>query len=372
MLLALFPALPPAQEGDDASLRAIQEEIERLRGELARFDDREAGIVATLERLSLERLLLEEQVRALELERVATERRVGEARVRADRLEARMRQERVYLAAALRQAYKLGRLREFRLLLQVRSPEDLARAHRYIAAWTRADADRLDRFRRTSAALEAEEASLARRLEELARIRQEGDERREELEHNRVAQERALQRLEREREAGREAVVELEESAARLEALIASFPDGTQRRIDGRWIDLYTLRGHLPWPAKGEVVVPYGDIRHPRFQTVIPHPGIDVALPEGTPVFPIFGGRVVYADWFRGYGNTVIVDHGGATLSVYAHLRVPAVAVGDWVDPETTLGPSGATGSLRGPTLYLEIRHRGETEDPLDWLRPVP
>ena len=137
-------------------------------------------------------------------------------------------------------------------------------------------------------------------------------------------------------------------------------------------MDLYRFRGHLPWPVGGSVKVPFGDIRDRRFGTSIPHPGIDIAVPEGTPVQAIFGGWVVFADWFRGYGNTVMVDHGGGVLSVYAHLRSLGVKTGERVDPSTRVGVSGSTGSLGGPVLYLEIREGGEAVDPRRWLAPAP
>ena len=373
-LVIVFVGLRPsvAQESEDASLLAIREEVERLRAELGGFDERESGILARLERLSLERLLREEEIRGLGLERRRTERQAGAARRRAAQLRDRLEEQKAYLASALRQAYKLGRLREYRLMLEIRSPEDFGRAFRYISDWSHADADRIAAFRRTHAELASEEATLAARLEELDRIGAAQGLRREELERNRGSHREALRQVEDERDAGRQAVKELEEAAGRLEALLASLPEGDRQPIDGRLVDLSRLRGHLPWPAEGKVLVPYGDIRHPRFQTLTPHPGIDLEVAEGTPVHPIFGGRVAYSAWFRGYGNTVIVDHGGDTLSVYAHLRAPAVEVGQRVDPAVSLGPSGSTGSLRGPTLYLEIRHRGRTVDPAKWLRPLP
>ena len=364
--------LPAARSQGDGSVEAIRQEVERLRGELARFDLQESGIVGGLERLSLERLILEEEIRGLGAEKARTEAGAEAARLRLGILEERLHQGRAYLAASLREAYKLGSLRHFRMLLEVEDPDAFARAWRYIAKWSRNDAERVEAFRRDVESLELERLRLQERLAELERIGRDGNARREDLERNRVEQMQALRRLERERTAGEEAVKELEEAAGRLQALVTALPPGQRPPVDGRLIDLEGLKGHLPWPASGRVSVPFGDIRHPRFRTLTPHPGVDLAVPEGTPVKSIFGGQVVYADWFRGYGITVIVDHGEGTYSVYAHLRSIAVQLGDHVDPAVTLGASGSTGSLRGPGLYLEIRHDGAPEDPMQWLRPQP
>ena len=373
LALLLLPTIAAApQEPDDPSLSAIREEVSRLRRDLARFDDRRAGIIGTLERLSMERLLLEEELRALDLGRARAERQVDASRERSRRLAQRLEEQRVNLGAALREAYKMGRLRQYRLALQVSDPQEFGRAYRYISAWSRADAQRIESFRRTAAALEKEQQRLAERLTELARNREAREARRSGLERNRAERDVELRRVEEEREVGLQAFKELEEAAGRLESLVASMREGARPFIDGRVVDLVALRGHLPWPVAGPVTVPFGTVEHPRFRTLTPHPGIDLGVPEGTPVHPIFGGRVVYADWFRGYGNTVIVDHGGDIVSIYAHLRTVEVAVGEEVAPNVSLGPSGSTGSLRGPGLYLEIRRAGEPQDPRAWLRPTP
>jgi len=359
-------AAPP----DDPAIEVLRQEEARLRRELRRFETEEAGILGTLERLSLERLLLEQELRRLTAERRLTTAAIAAAGAHADELAARIEARKASLAIALREAYKLGRLREVRLLLTIRDPAELGHAARYLAEWSRADAARVQEFRSDAAALEAERTELAARHQDLARLGREATQREVTLDRNRDEQQVALRRLEGEREAGRESLKEIEEASGRLQALLASLPPGERVTVDGGLIDLRTLRGHLPWPVPGPVVVPFGDQRHPRFRTVTPHPGIDLEAPEGSEIRPVFGGRVVYADWFRGYGNTVIVDHGDGLLSIYAHLRELSQPVGAKVDPATVLGLSGSTGSLLGPRLYLEIREQGRPIDPLQWLHP--
>jgi murein hydrolase activator len=360
-----------ADPGQDGTLEAIAQEIDRLRGELERFDEEESGILGSLERLSVERLLLEEQVRGLSLERQRAQAAVERSQARSLELEGRLDESRLYLGATLREAYKLGRLRHVRLLLEVQDAREFGRAYRYLSDWSRADSRRVEGFLGDVRALDATRRTLANRLHELDRLTVEGGERRRALETNREIYVAALERLGEEREVGEQAKMELEESAGRLESLVRSLPGGGDVPIDGRLVDLVRFRGHLPWPASGRVVVPFGDRKHPRFGTVVPHRGIEIEVPEGTEVRPIFGGQVSFADWFRGYGNTVVVDHGGGVLSVYAHLRQVEVEVGQHVDPSARLGASGSTGLLEGPSLYLEIRQGGQAVDPLEWLSPV-
>jgi septal ring factor EnvC (AmiA/AmiB activator) len=143
---------------------------------------------------------------------------------------------------------------------------------------------------------------------------------------------------------------------------------GGQRAPADVRLDVKRFRGLLPMPAAGDVAVPFGDRRDPRFGTVLPHHGWDVAAGFGEPVFAVFDGRVVWAAWFRGYGLMVVLDHGGGVHSVYGHLSVIAVAQGDDVAKGQPLGRVGDTGPLGGASLYFEMREAGRATDPAAWI----
>jgi murein DD-endopeptidase MepM/ murein hydrolase activator NlpD len=129
------------------------------------------------------------------------------------------------------------------------------------------------------------------------------------------------------------------------------------------------FRGLLDWPAEGSVTAGFGPMVHPRFKTTVPHPGLDIDAPEGSPFRAVFDGKVAYAAALHGYGLTVVVDHGQGVASVYAHAGVLEVAVGDAVARGQELGRVGDSGSLRGPYLYFELREGGKPCDPRGWLR---
>jgi len=129
------------------------------------------------------------------------------------------------------------------------------------------------------------------------------------------------------------------------------------------------FRGLLEWPARGRVAIPFGNVRHPRFGTEVPHPGVEIAAPEGQAVRAVFNGRVVYADWFRGYGQMVVIDHGDGYLSIYGHVDERLVSAGQMVRQGERIAHCGSGGSFEIPGLYFEIRHDGKPVDPAAWLR---
>lgn len=129
-------------------------------------------------------------------------------------------------------------------------------------------------------------------------------------------------------------------------------------------------KGQLPFPASGLVEVGFGKVVNPRFNTVTVQKGIDIRAPEGSRVFCVAEGTVVYSGWLKGYGNMVIVDHGSGYHSLYAHLQSRLVDVDNELEEGEELGSVGDTGSLKGAYLYFEIRKGGEAIDPLPWLQP--
>ena len=141
---------------------------------------------------------------------------------------------------------------------------------------------------------------------------------------------------------------------------------------DGAALGLGRERGQLPWPAEGRVVGEFGPQTHPRFGTETLRSGIDIEAPEGTAIRAVAAGTVAYRGWLKGYGNLVVLDHGDGYHTLYAHAAQVLVDEGDQVKGGALIGRVGETGSVEGPRLYFEVRHRGRAEDPELWLRRRP
>jgi septal ring factor EnvC (AmiA/AmiB activator) len=128
-------------------------------------------------------------------------------------------------------------------------------------------------------------------------------------------------------------------------------------------------RGKVPRPIPGKVRQSFGRQVDPEFNTVTRRTGIEIAAERGTPVRAIAPGRVIFADWFRGYGQMAIVDHGGGSVSVSGFLDELKVAPGDAVSESQVIGTVGETGSFAGPGLYFELRQNGQPVDPEAWFQ---
>ena len=127
-------------------------------------------------------------------------------------------------------------------------------------------------------------------------------------------------------------------------------------------------RGRLPWPTNGEVVTRFGAQRHPQFGTVVFRRGIEIQARPGEEIRAVDDGVVKFADWYKGYGKLVIIEHPSGFYSLYGHLSRLDMNKENRVQRGQGVGLVGDTGSSRGAKLYFEIRANGEAQDPLLWL----
>nr|WP_306432270.1 M23 family metallopeptidase [Wansuia hejianensis] len=129
--------------------------------------------------------------------------------------------------------------------------------------------------------------------------------------------------------------------------------------------------GKMSWPVPGysRISSYFGYRIHPIFNTKKLHTGIDIPAPTGTPISAASEGVVIYTGWLGGYGNTVMVDHGGGIVTLYAHNSSVTVSNGQTVQRGQTVARAGSTGNSTGPHCHFEVRRNGGYVDPLPWVK---
>jgi septal ring factor EnvC (AmiA/AmiB activator) len=127
-----------------------------------------------------------------------------------------------------------------------------------------------------------------------------------------------------------------------------------------------TLKGKLPWPTAGHIA----SVQTPESTTVSAKKerGIFISAPEGTPIKPVYYGQVIFADWLKGFGLLMIVDHGDGYMSLYGHNQVLYKNIGDRVDPNEPISLVGKSGGNQNSGLYFEIRHNGSPISAATWI----
>jgi len=129
-----------------------------------------------------------------------------------------------------------------------------------------------------------------------------------------------------------------------------------------------TAPGMLSWPVSGTITSPFGYRNNPFGGGMEFHQGLDIAAPMGTTVKAAAGGTVISAGWYGGYGNYILIDHGGGMATGYGHLSQIFVSSGQQVGKEQPIGAVGSTGMSTGPHLHFEVRINGKPTDPAAYL----
>lgn len=349
----------------DPRLRAMRSEIERLRRDLELLASQEEGVLGEIERLGAESRLrrAEAEEAGARLQRLQDE--IGTREHAIGSLEARQGDRRSYLSFRLREMYKQGPGRDVRLAMGGDDVEGYLGGLRYAAYLSGRDHRILHEFRNDRDRLIQERSTLVEERSRVLVVRRQAESAGLALERARSRRSRVLASLRDDREVRNAALGELEGASRTLGALVDGRSAGDERAV----LDIRRFRGVLDLPVDASIDEPFGKIVHPRFKTVVPHPGLDLGATEGVPFRAVFDGRVIYASWLRGYGLTAIVDHGGDILSVYAHASVLTVEEGEAVLRGQAIGRVGETGSLKGPYLYFELRDGGKPVDPEPWFR---
>jgi septal ring factor EnvC (AmiA/AmiB activator) len=359
------------RQEEEGRLQRVREEIEALRQRLLEGESSAGSVLDSMEELDLRMALLRRESESLRGDIRLTAEGERSARREADSIEARLEKSEAGLRDYLRETYKIGPTRYLRVVTAASSPTQVAAGYRAIEAMNLGEAGRIEAYRADRDKLEAILAELGARRERLQGLQITLDDKTRELREVREQKGAVLSGLQREHASQRALLADLIRVEGEIRALLERLAQpGPAEPVPSLGFARY--RGTLDWPAKGRLSVPFGNVRHPKFSTEVPHPGVDIAASPGQDVRAVFKGRVIFSDWFKGYGQMVVIDHGDSYLSIYGHVDERLVQAGQVVDRGEVIARSGQEGSFDEPGLYFEIRHDGKPEDPARWLRGAP
>ena len=255
-----------------------------------------------------------------------------------------------------------------RVALSGSDPDALGRSLQYVGYVSQAAAELLAGYRAAAGELERLAREAAGREAALHAVEQAARGEREKILKERRSRQRVLARVAREIRSDRRQIGALRADETRLARLVERIVRIVERVPEpgGAGAPFSRLRGSLRLPVRGELTGRFGA---PRGAAGIEAKGVFIRAPEGQPVRSVAGGQVVYAEWMRGFGNLLIVDHGESYLSIYANNEALLKQVGDIVGTGETIATTGSSGGSEQSGLYFELRHLGRAFDPLRWVK---
>jgi len=388
ILFLIFTTLLTGQRSTsdfDQELQAQSKAIQALRDEInatkkrlqsqARKEKSAARRVSSLaEQISLMERLLEEmnkEERLLLADIARTKKRISESERSLDTLRARYGRRVVRM-------YKRGTLSDLEKIFSSTSWRQAVYRAKYLQIISEIDTKTAHTIESLLVEIGQQKLSLEATLRKKRRLKREREATLAELRRSKRKKQHELAKI---RQSKKELTIYLSEKQAgikQLEAIIKKIQEEKARaeraeRIRRQQMALNTkefskLKGQLAWPAQGRVITKFGRQWNPKLKTTTENPGIDIKGKPGSPIYAVLGGVVTTITFIRGYGTTIIIDHGGGFYTVYSHVTKVAASVDSEVQAGDIIAYMGDSGSINGAQLHFEIWGRGQKLDPQKWL----
>ena len=350
-------------------LNRINGQIKDLKARIEAEARKESSVLSSLARINLNKSLVQKELAAqnVELERARADLAAIQAGIRVIR--SRIDRERESIERTLVTLYKFGRLDFFQFLLQARDIATYASESKHLSLLARRQEEVVSDFLRSLEELRSAEAALESKQRDLAEMARAANLKRQELETEARKSAALVQEIRKNRQTYKQTLEELSDSADELQKMMNKIIS-QEWVLPAAFVPLYERRGKLPWPLEGKVITAFGFERHPDFQTMVMNKGVEISpARDKSLILAVHTGKVVYADYFQGYGNLLIVDHGMTYYSLYGHCAEFLATVGDMVRAGQPVAVVGDSGSLKGECLYFEVRYKTKALDPLQWLK---
>ncbi len=282
-----------------------------------------------------------------------------------------IQERREAILARLRVQYLEGRYGYVKALLTSNTVGEFERRRQYLSAVSEKDYELLETFRADVARMEEAEHQRAEARAGMMAFKERIERKLTDIRSLQKEKKRYLTKITQEKDSFHRAAEELERSASRVDTILREL-EVRRKALAVKPPSVPALprgaRGALPWPADGQVVSFFGRQKHPTFNTYVQRKGIEIRTAEGSFIHAVMPGTVVYADWLKGYGLVIILDHANGFFSLYAHASKILAKVGERVGEGYPIGETGDTGMTGENTLYFELREGAEAVDPLLWL----
>lgn len=389
LILCLIVSIPAVARGADVKkqLQGINKEIKEkklLINKTARVESKVSGELA-----QIDKNLKEKQSNLVLLNRdlQGVEKNLQHTRTEVEAVKSDIERKRYEVQSRLVAVYKAGEVGTMRIFFSSETFPQMLENLRYMKSLLGNDKKMIAEYNSRIEKLKGLEGTLEQDAERKEKIKTSIELKKKEIETEKKIKADKLAKVKQDKNNYLVSLRELEANSKRLQTIVERLEARSKKQQLAKETKLKTAKkivpelppvtdhgfgsqkGRLSKPVKGEVISSFGKHKHPQFNSYTMNNGISIAAPTGADVHSIYDGKVIFAEYFKGYGNLIIVDHGGGYFSLYAHNSKITKKVGTNVSKNDILASVGDVDSSNGPMLYFEIRYQGKPIDPTPWIR---
>lgn len=374
----------PAYADDlDDQVQDLQGQIDSSRLEQENWQQVIEDVSAKLKQIQADLDAANARLQSIQTKQTEINAQIAQTQNEIVKMEAYLKTRQDVLNRRVRAIYMHGQLNYLEVILGANSFSDFANRVELLKRVIRSDYNLILEIQKQKAAIEAKKAQLEEDKRQLDALAAEAEKTRQEIAKKKAEQQKVLDAAKSNKAAAAQMEQDLNAQLASVRNLIqqrlaaaeaarqaaqqqaASDDEGGGGGSDDNYVQ---GTGAMGWPCSGPITSPFGYRTHPIFGTTIFHAGIDIGVDYGTPIHAADSGVVVYSGWISGYGNAVIIDHGGGISTLYGHNQSLAVSEGQSVSKGSVIAYAGSTGNSTGPHCHFEVDVNGSPVNPMGYL----
>jgi murein hydrolase activator len=366
MLLLLLPGELIAQDKKQ-QLEQIRSRMEGIQSDLSGKQQRRQAMQREL--MSVEKGIGKQRRELKKLDRMLAEQR---QRIRVAKMQQGLNKnaltsQRQIMEKQIMAAYTIGRQDRLKLLLNQQDPAVAGRLMVYHDYFNRSRVKQLDLIQGTLKKLQQAEMEMTAEERRMNKLQTRKQREKNGLEKSRKDRKKLIAGLNRDISTGTEQLSELKRDEKRLQNLLVKIQKkaSKQSKFQPRNTPFAKQKGKLSWPTKGRFVARFGTEKRGGLKW----DGVLISAPEGVDVKAVYAGKVVFADWLRGFGLMLILDHGDGYMTLYGHNQSLTKQPGELVRSNEAVAVLGDSGGLTKPGVYFAMRHNGQPINPKTWFR---
>lgn len=375
-VVALCLTLPALSMSNvqEQSLQESEQQLDKIKRSISQIkrwirgaEDKQSDLTRQLRQAEQEIGDSLRSIRRLESKILATQERLKTLASHQKKQKNALREQRHLMAEQMRAAHAMGREQGLKLLLNFEDPIKIKRLLNYYSYFNEARGQRIVESRQLLFGLQQTQNEVLSNKQTLLESKAELEKNHRFLAAGRDKRAAALAKLNKSLGGKEHQLVNLEQDQQRLEELIKALQKAVAAEMQNDPVPFDTLRGKLSWPTQGQLV------RGKDYATGrLGSNGVFFKTESNEAVSAVHHGRVVFADWLKGFGLLLILDHGDGFMSLYGFNQTLLKDTGDWVASAEVIANAGNSGGQSESGLYFEIRHKGKPRNPLDWLTSSP
>lgn len=366
-------------EYQSAELEKIRQEIRRYQAQLKQAESQEKSLFTQLAETDQSIMLTEKLILQLDRELTQKEREIRKLEQVIKNLEQNLNTVKNHFARRLVYIYKNGAYSDLELLLSSRSLNQVFYRVKYLRILADIDRRMSQTLHKNITVTANKKALLTNELRQKEQMLAEKKLYQQSLAKQKQLRQRQLQEARKNKQTIAQQLKEKEKAALSISRMIADLEKEREKRrrelerqraLSGivEPNPFLAQRGKLQWPVNGKIIARFGVQRHPVLNTLTENSGIDIQAAKGAPVIAIMDGVVTTVTYIRGFGNTIIIDHGSGFYTVYSHLENVRISEHEYIRANTVIAEAGESGSLNGPMVHFEIWHNKNKLNPEEWL----